>query len=386
MSAPPELAAAAEAARPRRSRWRRLGIVFVAIVVLAIGVRLFLPDLVRWHVQRTLDRSHVYEGRIGDVSLHLWRGAYSIEDIRLDKTTGNVPVPLFAAQRVDLALEWRSLLNGKAVGRIVLEKPEMNFVDAQDEADDQTGAGGPWLEIIKGLFPFRINSTEVRDGSIHFRAFQTDPPVDVYLSDVQGSIENLTNIHDDVTPLISKVHAKALAMDHAEFEYEMKFDPFSYRPTFQLAVRLLGLDVTKTNALTRAYGEFDFEDGWFDLIVELDVVEGALEGYVKPMFRNLAVVDLRRDLHGGNVLAVFWEALVGVATRIFRNQPRDQVATVIPLTGDLSNPRSDVLATIGNILRNAFVRAYLPKLEGTASEIDGLTFGPARGPEDLIPR
>ena len=49
---------------------------------------------------------------------------------------------------------------------------------------------------------------------------------------------------------------EALVLDHARLDYEMKFDPFSYRPTFQMATRLIGLDVTKTNDLARAYGKF----------------------------------------------------------------------------------------------------------------------------------
>ena len=356
-------------------RWRRVGIVVAVLAIVLTGARLALPSFVRDYVNRTLDQNQQYDGLIGDVSLHLWRGAYSIDDIRLVKTTGSVPVPFFSAERLDLAIDTRALLEGRFVGRIVMQAPELNFVDADDQSGTQTGAGGPWLLILRDLFPFEINATEIHEGKVHFRAFQRDPPVDVYLSSLEGSIENLTNIHDDVTPMFSTVSAKGLAMDHARFEYEMKLDPFSYRPTFQIALRLLGLDVTKTNDLARAYGKFDFEHGWFDLVVELNVREGVMEGYVKPLFRDLSVFDLDKDAHR-NVLLTFWEALVGVASELFKNQPRDQVATVIPMRGYLEAPNADLLTAVANILRNAFVRAYLPSLQGTASEINGMRFEP----------
>lgn len=372
----------AERPAPRRSRWRRAGILLLVGLALLVAVRAALPIAVRWYVNRTLDQNQLYDGLIGDVDLHLWRGAYSIEDVRLLKTTGNVPVPFFAAPRVDFAIEWRALLSGEVVGRIVMQRPEMNFVDAEDPAAAQTGAGGPWLEVIKDLFPFKINSCEVRDGSVHFRAFHTEPPVDVYLSKVQGSIENLTNIHDETTPLFAVVKATAEAMDEARLEYEMKLDTFSYRPTFRLAVRLLGLDVTETNALVRAYGDFDFEQGWFDLVIELDAKEGRVEGYVKPLFRNLEIFDARRDAKV-DLLAVFWEALVGVVAAVFKNHPRDQLATVIPVRGDLSGPQTDFLAAVGNLLRNAFVRAYLPRFQGTSADPATLTFGPGSLPEPI---
>ena len=291
-------------------------------------------------------------------------------------STGNVPAPLFYAKQMDLAIQWDALWHGKVVGRVAMIEPQLNFVDGKSQSEDQTGAGGPWLEMIHDLFPFKINSAVVRNGSVHFRAVVTDPPVDLSLDNVQASIENLTNIHDEVTPLVATVKATALAMGQAKLEYEMKIDPFSYKPTFQMALRLLGLDVTKTNDLTRAYGSFDFEDGWFDLVVELDAKEGQVQGYVKPLFRNLKVIG-RKDLKEDNVLQVFWETLIGAAAEILKNQPRDQVATVVPLRGDLSAPNTDFLATLFNVLRNAFIRAYLPRLQGVAGDVDGLQFGPA---------
>jgi len=126
--------------------------------------------------------------------------------------------------------------------------------------------------MIRDLFPFKINSAIVQDGSIHFRAFQGATPVDVYVSQVEGSIDNLSNIRDETNPLVSTVQAKGLVMNQAKFEYQMSFDPFSYRPTFHLAVRVLGLDVTKINDLARTYGKFDFKRGWFDLILETDAL------------------------------------------------------------------------------------------------------------------
>ena len=64
----------------------------------------------------------------------------------------------------------------------------------------------------------RYDSTHIIDGSIHFRVFQSEPPVDIYLSKVNGSIENLGNIENEVTPLNATVKATALAMDHAKVE------------------------------------------------------------------------------------------------------------------------------------------------------------------------
>jgi hypothetical protein len=353
-----------EHSRAKHHRLRKLGFIVLGLVVILGIVRLILPWAVRNYVNRTLDRNSLYSGRIGPVQIHLLKGAYSINDVRLDKTTGNVPVPFFSAKRVEFAIQWDALLHHKIVGRIVMQQPVINFVDAPTEQESQSGAGGPWLQMIRDLFPFKINSAQIQDGSVHFRAYKTSKPFDVYLSRVNGSIENLGNVRDETTPLVATVQASAVAMDQAKLDFKMTLDPFSYRPTFHMALRLLGLDVTKINDLALAFGKFDFKRGWFDLVVEADSKEGLLTGYVKPLFRNLKVFSISQDVKDDNPLQFFWQALVGMTTNLLKNRPRDQFGTLIPFSGDTSSSTTtDILATLGNILRNAFVRAYLPRLQ-----------------------
>ena len=305
--------------------------------------------------------------------------------MRISKTSGDVPVPFFTARRVAFALEWKALWHGRLVGRVFMEEPEINFVDGPSADDDQTGADGPWLQIIRDLFPFKINSTIVKNGAIRFRAFQTASPVDVHLTRVQASIENLGNLQEETNPLVSTVQASGLIMDQARFEFKMTLDPFAYRPTFHLALRILGLDVTRLNELALAYGRFDFERGWFDLVLEADAKEGQIEGYVKPLFRNLKVFSLAEDTGTPNPLRVLWQAVIATTTSLLKNRGRDQFGTLVPFRGDLSGATTaDILVTVGNVLRNAFIRAYLPRLESGSESIGSLTFGPPEFVEALL--
>lgn len=366
---------------PHRRRWVRYMVFGFLLLLILGGVigRVLLPGLVRDYVNRTLERNELYSGRIGAVHIHLWRGAYSIHDIRISKRTGNVPVPLLRAKSLDLSVQWNALIHRRLVTRIVVNEPEVNFVDAGTKEESQTGgAGGPWLQMVQDLTPFKVNSAIVQHGSIHFRSYKGPAPIDVYVSELNASLENLSNIRDDTNPLLATVRASGLLMDHAKLDLKIDLDPFSYRPTFHMAMRLLGLDVTRINDLARAYGKFDFERGWFDLVLECDSKEGQLGGYVKPLFRNLKVFSLTKDIQQGNPLEFFWQALVGGATAALRNFPRDQFGTKIPFTGDFSKKTTiDIFATVGNVLRNAFIRAYLPRLENQQAAPqpgDGLNF------------
>jgi hypothetical protein len=375
---------APRSAVPRKRRfWRILGATLLLLFGLGVVARLLLPGFVRDYVNRTLDRNPSYAGTIGDVQIHLWRGAYSIHKVQISKTTGNVSVPFFSARQVDFSIQWRALRHRKIVGRVIMSEPVLNFVDGSADEDSQTGAGGPWLQIIRDLFPFRINSAIIDEGSVHFRAKKGPSGVDVHLTRVNATIDNLGNIRDETAPLVATVTASALAMNHARLDCKMTLDPFSYRPTFRMALRLIGLDVTTLNDLALAYGKFDFKRGWFDLVIETDSKEGQMTGYVKPLFRNLQVFSLTEDIKKDNVLEFFWQALIGGTTSLFKNFSRDQFGTRIPFTSDVTggtNP--DLLATIGNILRNAFLRAYLPKLENP-EPAEGITFGPPEFSEHL---
>src|SRR5436190_22089687 len=117
--------------------WRRFGIIVLVLVSIAVVGRLFLPQVVRHYVNRILDSNPLYAGTIGDVGIHLWRGAYSIIEIQISKTTGSAPLPFFAAQRVDFAVQWNALFHRKLVGRVVMEQPEINIVDASSEGETQ---------------------------------------------------------------------------------------------------------------------------------------------------------------------------------------------------------------------------------------------------------
>jgi hypothetical protein len=93
-------------------RWtRRNKIAFGVLIVvgLLLGARLTLPYVVKDYVNRQLAALKAYDGRVADIDLHLWRGAYSIDGIEIVKTGAPRPVPFFKARRLNLSVEWRSL-------------------------------------------------------------------------------------------------------------------------------------------------------------------------------------------------------------------------------------------------------------------------------------
>lgn len=347
----------------RVSRSIRIGLL--AVVALAIVARALLPGAIQRYVNGVLDRDETYQGRIGDVDVALIRGAYEIEDVAIEKRNGKVPVPLFAAPVVSLSIRWRALFDGALVGEVELDRPQVNLVAGPTPAQRQGGAGVDWRRTVEDLFPLRIDRLAARKGSIHFRAFDTDPPVDVYLREVDAVAENLTNSLDLSEDRVARVRLTAVPMNAGALRVRASLDPFSSRPDFDFDGQVTGADLTQWNALLRAYAGLDVQRGGISVYSELLARGDRFEGYVKPFLRDVDVLDFREEVEEQGLLASLWEGVVGVTQEVFEDQPNDRLATRIPLSGTVEDPRVGFWTTLANVLRNAFVESFAPRLEGS---------------------
>jgi len=341
---------------PRRARW------ILAVLATLIVVRASLPTLVQRYVNRTLNSIPDYSGHIGDVDLHLWRGAYEIADVSLEKATGKVPVPLFSSPKVDLSVEWRQLFKGRLVGEIELQQPEINFVSAPTEDAKQASVDATWVDRVKDLFPLKLNRVTVREGSVHYRDFHSSPKVDLNLKDVEGVATNLTNQPTPGLELPAGVHATARLPGDGPFRLDARLAPLSEEPTFSMDVSAENVPLTSLNDFLKAYANVDAEAGTFSAYAEFAAEKGGFNGYVKPLFKDIQVARSRKDESLGRRI---WEGLVQLAAKILENPEKERVATRIPLSGRFDKPQPDLWATIGGLLRNAYIRALVPGIEGT---------------------
>jgi hypothetical protein len=344
----------------RRSTVAAAGIVLLA--ALLVAARAYAPVALQRYVNGVLDRTPGYRGAIGDVDLSLLRGAYTIESVRIDKTGGRVPVPFFRARAVDLSLRWWALLRGAVVGEVWLDTPQVNFVVGPTPAEGQSGTEADWRDTVKALLPVRIDRMTVRNGSIHVRSFRSDPPFDIYLRDVQGTADNLANSRDVAETLVARVEATARPMEAGRLALRASLDPFRDPPDFDLDLTLKGLALRHLNRFFRAYGGVDVEGGTLRVDAELESHRGKFDGYVKPFFESVDVLqpeELRKQAPWSSL----WEALVGGAAEAFEDRSDDRVATRIPISGRVESPEIGMWQTLANVVRNAYFEAFLPGLE-----------------------
>lgn len=331
-----------------------LGWTLAVLVTLIIAARIAAPYVIQRVVNDKLANLEGYSGSIGDVDLSLWRGAYQVEDIRIVKTNGKVPVPFVAMERLDLGLEWRALFDGSIVARIAMFRPQLNFVKGPSKAQSQTGEETDWRKTLEELIPMRIDSFVVADGEVHYRDFHAQPKVDVLIDHLRVRVTNLTNSEDIARDRVAAFEADAVLMNSGQISVRGDIDPFAEQPTFELRTSLDDLEIPQLNDFLRAYVNVDAEKGTLSFYSELRAKDGAFNGYAKPLIEDLDILAWKKE--DDRPIEKLWEGIVGAVAEVFENQPHDRLGTRVPIRGRFDNPDIPAWDAIVQLLRNAFVR------------------------------
>jgi hypothetical protein len=201
------------------------------------------------------------------------------------------------------------------------------------------------IDIVKSQFGFA--NTEV------------SPDYRLVLTDAEFHLSNFTNHLTEGTS-VAKLTAKL--MGSGATTVVATFRPETSGPDFDTDVRIEQTPMPLMNNLWRAYGGFDVVGGLFSFYSELKVKNGAISGYVKPIFKDIDVYDARQD-EEENVFQKIYEGIIGGVSWVLENSPRDEVATVTPVAGKLQNPETGTWEAIQGLIQNAFFKAILPGFE-----------------------
>jgi len=112
----------------------------------------------------------------------------------------------------------------------------------------------------------------------------------------------------------------------------------------------------------RAYGKFDIQRGNFSLFTSVAGKGGTYDGYFKVFFRDLKVFSWKKD-QNKDLLEIFWQAIVGGAASILKNQPKDTLAARVHISGSYAGSKVGIWGAVGTLLQNAFIQSLDPKLD-----------------------
>ncbi|HEX7468302.1 MAG TPA: DUF748 domain-containing protein [Methanobacterium sp.] len=307
-----------------------------------------------------------YYGHIEDIDLSIYRGAYIINDIYLNKvdSVSKQQTPFFKSRNIDLSIEWGALFHGSIVGKLTFDSPELIFTKDKTDLTDVKKDTTDFRKLLKNLMPLKVNRFEVNDGTIRYVDNTSTPKVDIALKQTHILALNLKSVIDDKVELPSTVTAQANAYE-GTLSFNMKLNALADNATFDLNAEIKNINLVLLNDFLKAYGNFDVHKGNLGLYLEMAAEDGKFKGYVKPIIKDLKVVgpEDRHDKFFNKV----WEQIVGAAGVIFRNQKKDQVATKVNMEGSFKNPHTNTLDAIWEVMLDAFVQALLPEVDNTIS-------------------
>ncbi|WP_207432963.1 DUF748 domain-containing protein [Sabulibacter ruber] len=338
----------------------------LTVVVLLLAFRIALPFIVKKYVNKTLDELPGYTGYVEDVDIALIRGAYQIEGLVLKEEKGNPKYPFLTILHTDLSIEWKSLFKGKLVGEVFMTGPVLNMVTSSSSGNSKEDPSlDHWTEVVKDLMPITINRYEVHNGRLAFMDFTASPDVRFHISSMELVALNLANVEEVGKKLPSSVTVSGKSIGGGTLKGKMQVNALKRIPDFDADCQLTGVNLTSLNNFIKAYAKFDVERGKLDMYAELKATDGQLNGYIKPFFEEVKVLNWKKDKKEGGILSAVKEAVIGVFTEAAENQPRDQVATQIPIKGNLSNPQTNSWKTFINVLKHAFIDAFSKGIENS---------------------
>jgi hypothetical protein len=346
--------------------WPRPVIVTLVIVaVVLLAARIALPFVLESAVNRRLQWIPGYTGHVEDVSVHLWRGAYSMHAFEISRENGRLREPFIYARDIDFSLAWRELLRGKVVSDIKIAVGQLTFVAGPDEAQSQTDVDKRWQDVIEALFPIDITHLEITDGLLRYINTTQEPTVDLFVTHMHATATGLRNRSrsEDSDEFPAQIVVEGESLGGGRLRITLDAEPLAAEPHFHLGLTLDSVNLPTLNRSLKAYANVDVSRGTFRVAGEMAANDGGFRGYVKPFFENLDFSSLPNE--DESIGRKIWEAIVALTNEVVKNKPRDQLATRIPFEGRFGDPEFGLLATFGNLLRHGFIQAFNPTVEGS---------------------
>ncbi|MCG9790858.1 DUF748 domain-containing protein [Flavobacterium algicola] len=325
----------------------------IALVVLLIAFRLYLPTLVKNQINKTLANIPGYYGQVQEIDIALYRGAYVIKGLYLNKVSAKTQVPFLNFPQSDISIEWKSIFKGKIVSEIIMNNPEVIYIFEDQKQSSKDAGVDDWTKALTDIIPININHFEIHSGKLAFVQLQADPNIDLQVTNFEMTADNLRNVVENGKTLPSPFHATGTSFGNGQLALDGNINLIKEIPDMDLSFSLKSSDATALNDLTNHYVGIDFEKGKFELYSEIAIADGYLKGYLKPLLTKTKLIG-KED----SILEKMWEGFIGFFKFVLKNQKTDTLALKIPIEGDLKNVKTSTWSTVFSIFENGWVQAF----------------------------
>ena len=197
------------------------------------------------------------------------------------------------------------------------------------------------------------------DATVAFVNKDATPNYRVFIANTNLTVENFSNQKSE-----GYGHARLTGrfMGSGRTMVDVVMRAENNGPDVSLNAKVENTDLRAMNDILRAHAKVDAASGVLSVYSEINVKNGRVQGYVKPLFKDLDVYDKEQD-EDKRLGAKLKEKAADVVAKVFKNRKRDEVATIGKLEGPLQNPKASTWEVLVNLVRNAFFEAILPGFE-----------------------
>jgi hypothetical protein len=349
----------------KRTRVAVESILLAFAVVLAV-VWFSTPYFVRDYINRGLSGLPVYTGRVERVRIHPWTASLDIYDVHLDKKTVEIPGHAFYSPRWNISLQWSQIFHGAKRASVTIFNPQINLIAGPDSSEQsEIFIGKVWLQAIKDLIPWRVNQVIIHQGDIHYLDLHSSPKVDLELSQVEVTADNMSNSKGLKIPLPATVKITAHPLLTGTFEMNLAVNFDEQFATFTQNFRMEHVPAVGANSVLQKFLKVRVKSGEIGIYSELTSDKGIYHGYVKSFFYHLEFEPKVSD--EGNPGAI-WSGVLNTVKGLFESD-KQVIATQSELSGRVDQLQVDSVSVIMGILSNAYIQALRTGFDPTRAPV-----------------
>jgi hypothetical protein len=259
-------------------------------------------------------------------------------------------------------LEYAPTITKVALDRVTVQNTHLEYIHTAATAQAEQARKDQTVQAAKQVaneptMELRVNRVDVTKSTFVVVNRAASPEYRLELTDAELTLENLSN---------QRIEGAAVAKLKGRFMDGEAHASLAVRPRkggydMDLSARVEDADMARMNNFVHDYGGFNVAAGEMSVFTELKVENGAVTGYVKPLFRDVKVgVPEGEPEPPKSIGQRLYQSAVGLAAKILKNRPRKEVATVVTITGRADQPVYSMWNAVGHLLQNAFIKAILP--------------------------
>lgn len=202
----------------------------------------------------------------------------------------------------------------------------------------------------------KVDSLRLTNSQIGFENKAPKIPYRLFLSKVNLNLENLSN---QAAEGRSNYRVQGAFMGSGSAVDSGGFKSTARPVDLDLHLKLENAKLTSLNGFLRSFAGVDVAEGQFSIFSEISVKGGRVEGYLKPLIKNLKIYDREKDKGKRFGKRVEMHVLQFLAN-VFKNHTTKDVATVIRISGATGNPEAGEWEAIRKLIGNGLMQGILP--------------------------